>query len=134
MFKGIVSVRFRHPTIDLTFLSSLLCLSCFRSWIAGSPRQTPVGELLPGTYPESYWVSRLEFPSEDGFGKQLVLVIDRLVKAKDTLHDIMVSGGKVEIYLQLSGAINNGGTIDSALLKTLGELEVDLLIEVFVGV
>ncbi len=134
MFMGIVSVRFRHPTMDLTFLSSLLDLSCFRSWIAGSPRQTPIGEPLAGTYPASYWVSRLEFPSEAGFRKQFVLAINRLVKAKETLHDLRASGGKIEIYLQLSGAVNNGDTIDSALLKTLGELGVDLLIEVFVGV
>jgi hypothetical protein len=134
MVTGIVSVRFRHPTMDLTFLASLLDMSCFRSWIAGSPRQAPSGEALPGTYPESYWVARLEFPSEDGFGKQLLLAIDRLVKAKETLHDFKVSGGKIEIYLQLPGEINNGATIDSALLKTMGELGVDLLIEVFVGV
>lgn len=134
MFMGSVLVRFRHPTKDLTFLSSLLDLPCSRSWVAGTPRQTPIGEPLSGVYADSYWYSRLDFPSEDGFGKQLVFAMDILVNAKERLYELKKSGGKIEIYLQLSGAVNNGDAIDSAVLNTMGELGVDLLIEVFVGV
>lgn len=46
----------------------------------------------------------------------------------------MTSGGRIEIYLQLSGSINNGGTIDSKLLKRMAMLSVNFLIEVFEGV
>lgn len=97
--------------MDLTFLSSLLDLSCFRSWIVGSPLQTTTGEPLSGVYTESYWASRLEFPGEGGFGKQLFVAIERLVNAEKIVSDLRESGGKIEIYLQLSGAINNGDTI-----------------------
>jgi hypothetical protein len=131
---GTLLIRFRHPIRDLTFLSSFLGLSCSRSWIAGSQKQTPTGSPLSGTYPESYWAAQLDFPSEDGFVKQLVFTLDLLINVKETLHDFKISGGKIEIYLQLSGAVNNGDAIDSALLYTMGELGVDLLIEVFIGV
>jgi len=120
--------------MDLTFLSTLLNLSCLRKWIAGTPRQTPTGEPLSGTYPVSYWVSRgFEFSCESGFGKQLALAINHLAKVNESLSDFKVSGGTIEIYLQLPGSKNNGDTIDSTLLKKMVDLGVDLLIEVFPG-
>lgn len=134
MYTGNISIRFRHPTENLEFISSLLGLTCFRNWTVGSPQQTPTGEPLKGKYNDSYWVSRLEFPSEEGFIEQLMYIIDLLVKEKETLYDLKTTGGSIEIYLQLSGSINNGDTINSSLLKIMGDLGVDLLIEVFVGV
>lgn len=131
--SGDVSIRFQHPNKELDFFSSLLGFPCFRSWTAGSPRQTPTGEPLAGTYNESYWVSRLDFVSQDGFAEQLAVVMDRLVTARKHLQAFRLSGGKIEIYLQLPGSVNNGDTIDSMLLKTMGELGIDLLIEVFPG-
>ena len=131
MASGFVLIRFWHPKRDLTFLSSLLSMQCFRSWTAGSSRETPLGDKLDGTYSESYWVSQLEFPGELGFREKLVFAIDRLRRVKKDIHEFNSSGGRIEIYLQLSGAINNGDTIENELMKTMGELGVDLLIEVF---
>jgi hypothetical protein len=136
MTFGVVSVRFKHPTMDLTFLSSVLEMPCFRSWTVGDLRQTPRGDLLTGVYKESYWVSRLEYPINNevgGFKEQLMLAIDRLAKVQKTLRDLKASSGTIEIYLQLPGSINNGDTIDLPLLKKLVELEIDLSIEVFPG-
>jgi len=132
MTIGNLSIRFRHPTKDLDFFSACLELPCFRSWNVGSNRRTPTGETLEGRNSDSYWVSRVEYPIQTGFKKQLEYIIGLLAKQKDTLSEHKASGGKIEVYLQLSGAINNGDEIDSALLKTMGELGVDLLIEVFV--
>lgn len=98
------------------------------------PRETPTGEPLPGINKESYWTSQLKFPSPKGFKEQFKFAIALLEKEKETLDELKASGGKIEIYLMLSGAINNGGTIESDWLKKMGELGVDLLIEVFVGV
>ena len=134
MTTGYISLRFRHPTRELDYLSSLLGLTCFRSWTVGTARQTPTGKILPGTNAESYWVSLSEYPVEAGFSNELKATITRLVQVKDHIRDIKKSGGKVEIYLQLSGSITNGDSIDSTLLKKMGELEVDLLLEVFLDV
>ncbi len=133
MTMGIVLLRFRHPTKDLTFYSSLLAMPCSRSWIAGAPRQTPTGNALPGTYSESYWTSRLEFPCESGFSEKILYIVDKLSKEEKNLRDHKASGGKIEIYLQLPGSINNGDTIESELLKKIGYLGIDLLVEIFPG-
>ena len=131
MIKGNVLIRFRHPSKDLTYISSLLDLPCSRSWIAGAPRMTPTGEPLSGTNPDSYWSTELKFPSESGFGEQLRFAINRLKDNEKDLHDFKESGGKVEIYLQLPGSINNGDTIESVDIKKIVGIGVDLLIEVF---
>jgi len=124
---GSVLVRFKHPTKDLSFLSSLLSMECTVIWKAGSPKRPP----LKGTYPISYWVSRLEFSGEEGFEENLFFAIDRLKKVRETVLDLKSSGGIIEIYLQLPGAINNGGTIETEVLKDMCDLNIDLLVEVF---
>ena len=129
-----LSVRFWHPNKDFGFLSSALGLKCERSWIAGSPRQTPIGKPLPGTYSESYWVSTLHFPSTSGFRKKFVSMLRRLKKAEKICRDIKESGGTIELYLWLPGSVNIGDTIESSLLNEMVKLGVDLSIEVMPGV
>ena len=131
MARGYVAVRFEHPSKDLSFLTSLLSMECFRNWKAGSPRKTMKGEPLKGKYSESYWVAMLKFTEGESFKKNLIIAIDRLKKISETVVDIKSSGGKIEIYLQLPGSINNGGTIETKILKTMCDLNIDLLIEVF---
>lgn len=131
MINGSVSLRFWHPTQNLTFLSLLLEMPCYRNWTSGASRETPKGKPLPGIYKDSYWVSRLEFSSKEGFKKQFVLAMDHLIKVKQKILKFNASGGKIEVYLQLPGNVNHGGTIDSKYSSMLSELDIDLLIEVF---
>lgn len=131
MNNGSVSLRFWHPTLDLSFLSLLLELPSHRSWKSGSCRQTPKGSPLAGVNKNSYWVSRLEFSDNDGFKKQFVLVVDHLVKVEQEILKFIKSDGKIEIYFQLSGKMNHGGTIDNKYISIMGRLGIDLLVEVF---
>ena len=129
---GHILIRLWHPTKDLAYASSLFEMPCLTSWTAGSPRQTPSGQLLSGNNSQSYWCSeQLEFSGESGFEKELAHTIERLASVENHLHDFRASGGKIEIYLQLPGSINNGDTIASEHLKTLGKIGIDLSIEVF---
>lgn len=133
MTLGFVLLRFWHPTRDLNFYSSLLSMPCFRSWKKGTPRQTPTGRTLAGTYSESYWSSRMEFPCKTGFSESLRFIVDKLVSEENHLRELKESGGKAELYLQLPGSVNNGDTIESKLIKKIGDLGIDLLVEVFPG-
>jgi hypothetical protein len=129
--RGSLSVRFRHPTKTLSYLSELLKLPCFRTWAVGEPRRTPKGGPLDGTYPDSYWVYRTEIQSERGFRNEVIAVLQVLIDVKGAIHDHLTSGGTITVFLQLTGSINNGDEIDSSLLQTMGELGVDFGIEVF---
>lgn len=131
MTIGLILLRFWHPAKDLSFFTSLLDMPCLRSWVAGSPRETPLGRSLPGVNDKSYWSSQIEYSAESGFNEKLVSVISQLSEIGNELQDFRASGGKVEVYLQLPGSINNGDTIESEHLKILGAMGVNLLIEVF---
>lgn len=129
---GYIIVRIWHPNKELNFISSMLSMPKMRSWVAGSPRKTPTGRVLEGSNKESYWCSEQHmFFSDDGFNDVMNLIIERLVKAGQSIINLKNTGGKIELYLQLPGSVNNGGIIESLSLKTLGELGVDLLLEVF---
>jgi hypothetical protein len=99
--------------------------------VAGTPRKTPTGEPLPGVYRESFWTSGQEFSIKQGFVKSFMQCVEQLIHCKNNVLSIVQSGGRSTIYIQLTGSMNNGGTIKSETLKTLGELGVDLEIEVF---
>jgi hypothetical protein len=131
MLTGRVSLRFIHPTHDLNFLTSALGLPCRNSWVAGTPRTTLKGEPLPGVYRNSAWTSGQDFSITKGFVGPVMYLVGKLIQYRKIVEDIVQSGGTSSIYIQLAGAKNNGGTIKSQTLKILGELGVDLEIEVF---
>lgn len=128
---GCVSLRIWHPTRSLAFLSDVLGLEPFRTWVAGEAKQTPVGGPLEGIHDTSYWVSRLEFEPRVGFLRELTHAVELLSRSDTTLRDLAVSGGRIEIYVQLTGWINNGASIGPALLRTMADLGATLSIEVF---
>lgn len=126
-----ISIRFSHPTRDLSFLTSLLDLTCFRNWTVGTPKQTITGRPLPGYFKESYWTSLTEFSAKSGFSTLIKDTSTLLKKHQGLIRELKSSGGTVEIYLTLPGSFNNGDTIEATDLKAIGSLGVNLSIEVF---
>lgn len=131
MDRGVVSIRFRHPTRELAFLSEVLGLTAFRTWKVGTPKETPTGQKTGGVYDISYWVSRIEFEPKAGFSVPLTDAIGLLQRAEATVRELLDTGGNLEIYLHLTGWLSNSGSISAALLRTMADLGVRLSIEVF---
>ncbi len=131
--KGSFLVRFRHPKKDLSFLSEELGMTSVRSWKAGSPRETPDGDALKGFYADSYWFSRSEFSSYDELASLISKVVCILETKIQIVSEVKSSGGCAEIYLQFNGEENIGCVINCSDLIKMGEIGVDLLIEVFPG-
>lgn len=50
-----LSLQIWHPNIDPSFITKRLGMTPRRSWMFGTQRQTPKGQLLDGVYAESYW-------------------------------------------------------------------------------
>jgi hypothetical protein len=59
-YTYIISLRAKHPTSDLSFLTSLLCREPSACWLAGEERKTPKGTLLGGVRESSYWAAQLK--------------------------------------------------------------------------
>ena len=131
MDLGEVFLRFSHPTRDLRFLSEVLGLSPFRTWLVGEPWQAPYGPPTAIINKDSFWSAGLKFEHRDGFSAQLSRAMELLRLAEATVRDHIASGGRIEIYLYLTGRVNNGGEIPPSLLAFMAELGVTLGIEVF---
>jgi hypothetical protein len=99
--------------------------------VAGEPKQTPTGRALPGIFEQSYWVSRVAFSAKKGFKEPIGDIVELLSKHKCLLLELKDTGGTIELYLQLPGSFNNGDTMESSILETIGGMGINLSIEVF---
>lgn len=134
MSTGAVSLRFKHPSMDLHFLEELLQVPCFRTWKAGDDRTTPKGDPLQGKYKESYWVGRRDFSERLRFVKELESLVMLVSDTQEALAQFNKSGGTIDIYLSLPGSINVGDDIEPSLLSVMGKLGITFMIEVMPGV
>lgn len=127
---GWVSLRIFHPYANLSPLSGLLNLECFRSWVAGERRIALNGVPLDGHYRDSYWCSRLRV-SDEGFVSHISEIL-RVIGERKLDLDLLLSGnGRIEIYIQLNGKENFGEIMQSRFLRLLVLYQVEVQFEVF---
>jgi len=129
-YFGVV-LLIKHPSIDPAVISSELKLEAFRSWKAGESRATPTGTPLPGTWRDSSWNHVFSYKGERKFFDEIRQLLIQLLPHKDFLLKISNEGGRVEIYLQLPGDLNQGSSAEPAMLKEMAELGLYLGVEVF---
>jgi hypothetical protein len=126
-----VSLMIKHPSLDPARISQELGLVPEHSWVAGAPRRTPAGTSLPGTYPNSYWVTSQVVRGRRFFFEGAVAMLERLEAASEFIRGVTDSDGKVSITVNLYGGQNIGDAIDWSVLMRFAALEVELGVEVF---
>jgi hypothetical protein len=135
-FEYCVSLRVRHPNMDPQQISTVLCMQPKTEWKAGTLRQTPTGQNLEGVYEHTYWCADLHderrVPSQDrDLSLFLEEVTEKLVPHRAFLASIHASGGSIEYFIGLFGDKNFGEIIPSSLLNTLGQLHVDIALDIY---
>lgn len=130
MDKGWVDIFFRHPNIDLTYLEKALGLPQRHGWVAGQSRIAKSGRLLP-IKDYHYWASGITFSQERGFITDVQKMLDLLCKQEVQLAELISTGGKVTLSLHFQGVINNGDILVAEQLRRIGEMGIDLGMEVF---
>jgi len=96
-FSYAVSLRVRHPTLDLSVLADKLRLEPAHCWAAGEPRRSQTGSPLGGNHRDSYWSAPLpaqmtgpsSMPLELFFSQQLL----QLSRHRDFLNKLQSDGG-----------------------------------------
>ena len=100
-----VSLRVKHPSRELSYLSSLLQLEPKRILKFGDKRETPKGAMLEGTYPESYWYSVITNEKEESESISLESTLeqwtDKLEPHKNEFQKIRTEGGTIEYFIWL---------------------------------
>lgn len=101
-------------------------------WKAGEPRVALNGRVLKGIYTENLWscLEKYEGTSRNFF-KRVDSIACRLKPHRAFLRKVSATGGRCEMYVQLSGATNIGDSLHPPTLRLLGGLYILLSIEVF---
>lgn len=126
-----VSLRFFSLNID----PDIICqqLQCVPKWKykMGDLRKTPDGRALGGVYDRSYCSFKLAGRQSVEFHEFLEETIADLFKYKSTFDWVADSGGRSELFIGWDSPGNTGGVFESALLRKLGELNIDLALDVY---
>ena len=125
-----ISLRIKHPSIDLSYIGSLLGLQSNRIWKAGEPRETPKGTSLEGTNKESYWCGRLTGDREESetcsLEDRLADWTNKLSGHKTEFKRLLDEGGKVEYFVWIFCEKNLGFELSHNLLRDIAELGITL--------
>jgi hypothetical protein len=135
-FSYAVSLRVRHPAMDLSVLTDKLRLEPEHSWNAGEPRRSQSGSPMGGNHRDSYWSALLpaqvlgpgSMPLELFFGQQLV----QLSRHREFFSKLQSDGGQVSLLVEVAPTANASLTFSSASARKLADLNIEVEFQ-FVG-
>jgi hypothetical protein len=134
-YRYAISLRFRHPSADLSGIGDKLGITPTRSWKAGDPRTTPKGTPLDGVFRDSYWTSMpIEGASSEAtdLSEALGQILTQLSERRAFFADFADSGGRAELLVGwFFDEGNSGDVLPHELLARLAELRIDLSLDVY---
>jgi hypothetical protein len=107
-YEFTMSLSIRHPNVEPSEISRALSIEPQHSWKVGDPRRGTEGEVLDGTYRETFWTARLMPEPElasDGVSVESVLLrtLSQLRKSFDFFTDLSRLGGVAELQISIFG-------------------------------
>jgi hypothetical protein len=135
-FSYSVSLRARHPTLNLKVLTETLRLEPAHSWTAGEPRRSQTGAPIGGQHRDSYWSAALpaqllgpsSMPLEQFLSQQLV----QLARHRAFLNRLQADGGEISLLIELSPVANASLSVSCAVARKLADLNIEVEFQ-FVG-
>jgi hypothetical protein len=135
-FSYSVSLRVRHPTLNLSVLADKLRLEPAHCWTAGEPRRSQTGAPLGGNHRDSYWSAQLpaqmdgpnSMPLELFFSQQVL----QLSRHRDFLSKVQSDGGEISLLVEISPVANASLTFSSATARKLADLNIEVEFQ-FIG-
>lgn len=128
-----VSLRIAHPSLDPRLITAALSIRPDFSYMVGERRRTPRGALLDGVRKDSAWlVSVASGPAADLRGALLDLAA-RLAPARAFLHEVRAGQGNAVLWMGCSFAVLAPLELGHEVLHRLGELGLDLVLDLYSG-
>jgi hypothetical protein len=129
-FSYAVSLRVRHPTLNLRVLTENLRLEPAHSWTAGEPRRSQSGAPLGGQHRDSYWSAVLPSQAIGTTGMSLELFLSQqlvqLTRHREFLASLQSGGGEISLLIELSPVASAALTLSNAMVRKLAELNFDV--------
>ena len=127
-----ISLRFRHPEMDLSVCSQELGLEPSRQWVFGQKSTSSRGKPLEGQWGESYWTSPLEIEPEEDIEASLVRIAQWLGGHEQFLAGHSGSGGSIALFIGffLEG-FNSGFWLEPSLMARYASLGIALEFDLY---
>lgn len=130
--RFLVQLFIVHPTIAPAEITSALGLEAHFAHTVGEPRRTPKGNTLPGSYPDTRWRHSIQCSAANQwFVGELETLVNRLEPYKAFLSHLVDTGGRAELIVKFLGDGYFGDSLPSSMLTRIGDLRLDLGIEVY---
>ena len=135
VYEFAISLRIRHPSVDPAEITRALGIEPQHAWQAGDARRGDAGELLEGTYRDSYWIARLmDEPelSSDHISVESVLLrtLAQLRKSFQFLAGLNADGGVAELHVSIFARDEFRLEFLSESLALLGRLGLAVALDV----
>ncbi|XLX41717.1 hypothetical protein ACK25U_06850 [Ectopseudomonas mendocina] len=126
-----VSLRFFGLNTDPDIICQQLKLSPKWKQKVGDLRVDPRGQELGGTYDRNYCSFNLADKQAGELHEFLEKTINYLMQYKSTFELVSSSGDRAELFIGWYSQGNTGDILGSSLLRKIGELNIDLALDVY---
>jgi hypothetical protein len=127
-----ISLRLRHPLVELRECSSEFGLEPLREWTAGESRTSSRGKALGGVWDHSYWTAPLDVRPEEDLETALNGTSHWLNQHVEFLVRHRGSGGSASLFIGLFlEGFNSGFSLDPSLLVKYAVLGVALEFDMY---
>lgn len=123
-FKFEVSLRLWHPVMSADDISANLGMAPTTRWDTGSVSDQ--GHIQRMTY----WTCRLRQGSGN-LAVSLTKLVQDLEPKRQFLREIEATGGRSELFVGVFLDGNAGELLPANLLRTIGELRIDLALDIY---
>ena len=128
-----VTLQIKHPTETLDIISEKIGLEPDYKLQVGEPRTAANGASFPGggVNKYTYWACYEEVEGRRLFSETVAEFLNDLEAAQDFAANLIATGGRITIAINLPGFENIGSVISAADIARMARLGVELSIEVF---
>lgn len=130
-FRFAVSLRVFSHSVSPDEICAQLELEPKWQHKIGEPRMNPKGIPLGGVYDSSYCSFNLIRLNDEELHEMFGRIVDDLFHHKALFHRVRDEGGRSEFFIGWYSPGNTGDTFSHDLLVKLGELRIDLALDVY---
>jgi hypothetical protein len=123
----VISLRFWHPTMRAQSITARMARSPDHAWDVGTRSDT--GLLRPTTY----WTVELTRGRASDLAVMLSAAVKELAPQWVFFQEIAATGGRSQFFVGLFVGATYGETLGGRLLADLGELHVDVALDLYAG-
>jgi hypothetical protein len=130
-FSYCATLHISHPSMPPEEITAVLGIIPQRQTGAGSPRRTPNGAKLGGSYSSNHW--SCELPTTDGerLAEFLWRIVEMLSSRREFLTTLSSSGGEIECFVGLFTERNCDELFPCDLLSAMGSLSIGLRLDIY---